>query len=345
MRRFSQRDFDERRWRTGAIMGVTLTDRCPVGCAHCSVSALPDDPGPAKNPKLLNQLEELVSQPEVEVVIITGGEPLVHPRELEQVVALVGRHGKRSVLHTSGYWGGSRRGECGEVQRTLASLDAVVIGVDFYHRATIRDEALVAAFRAVRDAGAWLVVQTLVGDANHDHQGYALSLLGQAFGDSWETFAELVRQQPLPFGRGEAVGFSPLAGALGRCDLVRRPMYRFDGEVVACCNEEVLRGRGPTRLRRAIGSAGAVAALAELRDDPLVDMLHEVPTGVLLEIVQTVSGHRLPLMPASKCSACWRAAEILDRLDESARERARGLCQLVRRRGEAMSKGPAIPVG
>jgi hypothetical protein len=137
-------DFEERRWRPGQMMGVILTDRCPVGCNHCSVSALMENAGPDSNPDFAAHMAQLAALRDIEVVFITGGDPFVHLDELEDSVAALVAAGKRVVLHSAGYWGADPAIES-RARAVLDRIDTLVLGVDLYHRIGVTDEALVGA--------------------------------------------------------------------------------------------------------------------------------------------------------------------------------------------------------
>jgi hypothetical protein len=320
-KRFRQADFEARRWTPGAMMGIVLTDRCPVGCAHCSVSALMDDAGPEVNPDFAAQVRELAELPGCEVVFITGGDPFVHLDELVAAVTALTDAGKRVVVHTSGYWGD----DDAVVARAATLLDRVstlVFGVDLYHRKGVPDAALTGAMARAHAHGCWVVAQVIVGARQPDHKGYALRMLEAALGAGWPAWAEIDENPPLEQGRAARLQrFRQAPRPPGRCDVVNRRMLRFDGELTACCNEGVLQGAGPAGLRRQVGAAhGVEAALAELAGDPLVRLVHALPTGAAYELASSVAGVA-PEPVAGTCDACWRTGELLAAMSEEQRAR------------------------
>ena len=330
-RHFKQDDFEARRWSAGTMMGLVLTDRCPVGCAHCSVSALMDDAGPEVNPRFAAQVDQLAALPDCEVVFITGGDPFVHLEELECAVAALHAAGKRVVVHTSGYWGDDEH-VAARSRRVLERVASVVFGVDLYHRKGVSDGALTAAMALARAQGCWVVAQVIVGTGQPDHRGYAIRMLEAALGPAWADHAEITENPPLDQGRAARLTrFKKPPRAAGRCDVVNRRMLRFDGEVTACCNEAVLQGDGPAALRRRIGGDGVHGALADLAADPLVRLVRALPTGVAYELVSAVAGVE-PQPVAGTCDACWRTGELLARLPAEQRERLDLLARVVARR-------------
>ena len=325
---FRSADFEQRRWQPGLMMGLILTDRCPVGCNHCSVSALMDDAGPDCNPEFEQHVAQLAALDGLEVVFITGGDPFVHLDELERSVAGLAGAGKRVVLHTSGYWGDDAA-IAPRARALLARVDTLVLGVDLYHRIGVTDGALAAAIRMARAAGCWIVTQVIVGAQQPDHRGYAERILEAALGPDWERHAEIAENPPLDSGRAARLKrFAKAPRAAGRCELVNRPMLRFDGELTACCNEAVLQGAGPAGLRRAVAE-DVEDGLAQLAGDPLVRLVHRLPTGAAYELVAQVAG--VPAEPVSgTCDACWRTGELLGTLSGEQLERVATLAALLR---------------
>ncbi len=318
-RQVRQADFEERRGTPGRMAGIVLTDRCPVGCAHCSVSALMEDAGPEVNPRLVEHVEQLAAQAELEVVFITGGDPFVHLDELDAAIGALARAGKRVVVHTSGYWG-SDEDVVARAPALLAQTSTLVLGIDLYHRKGVSDDALTSAIALAVRAGCWVVAQVIVGSDQPDHRGYAVRMLEAALGSGWSAYAEIDENPPLQQGRATKLDrFRRPPRAAGRCTVVNRRMLRFDGEVTACCNEAVLQGGGPPGLRRPIGDGGVDDALAQLAGDPLVRLVHALPTGAAYELVSGVAGAE-PGSISGTCDACWRTGELLDAMSDAQRE-------------------------
>lgn len=334
-KRFKQADFDERRWVPGKMMGIVLTDRCPVGCAHCSVSALMDDAGPDGSSRFATHVEQLAALPQAEVVFITGGDPFVHLDELEAAVGALVAAAKRVVVHTSGYWGADEL-VVERARAVLARVSTLVLGVDLYHRKGVRDDALIGAMRMAHCEGCWVVAQVIVGLNQPDHRAYAVAMLEAALGAEWRAHAEIDENPPLDHGRAAKIErFKQAPRAAGRCDVVNRRMLCFDGEVTACCNEGVLQGSGPAGLRRTVGDAGVEEALTRLAADPLVRLVHDLPTGAAYELVSSVAGVE-PEPVAGTCDACWRTGELLSGLSDAQRARVGLLAGLLARPGASV---------
>jgi hypothetical protein len=314
------------RWRSALLL---LTDRCPVGCAHCSVDARPDHPG-IRDWALFEQvLDALCANPRFQVVGVTGGEPFVEPRGLALAAQRIHAAGKDLVVYTSGLWG-TRPRPPAWLRRVLDRCSCVVLSTDRYHAERLTDIAFIGAARAVVAQGSWLIVQVI---DERPERAAATDLLRTALGAHWSRYAELHPVPLLPYGRGARLAGRPgttEGREFGRCGLVDAPVVRYDGRLAGCCNEQVIRGAGPARLHRAAASRQGVAdALEELRVDPLLRLLGRAGVGPLTALpglTDLATGTFRGI-----CEACWR---VLARRDERTAVAVRLLADVATGTGE-----------
>src|SRR5690242_9306604 len=92
------------RYRRGNAVLLFLTDRCPVGCLHCSVDSRRDSPAVRDHALLRDIVGSLAGYERLSMVGISGGEPFVERRALSESVAALSAAGKHVVLYTSGLW-------------------------------------------------------------------------------------------------------------------------------------------------------------------------------------------------------------------------------------------------
>jgi hypothetical protein len=298
---------DELRSQPGRSVLLYLTDRCPVGCAHCSVSALPRGPRPGAggDPALLERLVDgLCGLERLRLVGISGGEPFGERRALESVTARLAAAGKQLVLYTSGNWGRDDGTAPPWTRAVLARAACVVLSTDSYHAARIAPARYRAALRAAAAAGSWIAVQVLGTPAQ---VAAAERLVAAALGPSWRDRAEIRGTALVP--RGRADDLEPArAGAPGRsfgaCRLARAPVVRYDGRLTACCSEDVVTGGGPAALHaRAAGPAELRAALGTLERDPFLAAIAVAGPGALTRLPRYRElGER---DHPDICSVCW----------------------------------------
>ncbi|HWH01734.1 MAG TPA: radical SAM protein, partial [Pilimelia sp.] len=302
-------DRDALRRTPGATLALFLTDRCPVGCGHCSVAATATGPTVTDWATFAEVVAGVCALPALRVVAVTGGEPFAEPRALRFAVRRLHAAGKAVVLFTSGHWGG--RPVSAGTREVLACTATVVLSTDSFHAAALGSRATAAATAAAEAAlaaGCHVVVQVL------DEPGAR---------DAARTLcptAEITVVPPLPTGRGvRAFPRSPArpVGALGRCTLLNSPTVRYDGTVTGCCNEAVITGAGPPGLRRAVRDRADVArALDELRADPVLRVMGGPGPAALALLA--------PGPFRSVCEPCWAVHERV-----AQDPRAAALAQLV----------------
>ncbi|GLW05836.1 hypothetical protein Misp01_09660 [Microtetraspora sp. NBRC 13810] len=281
-----------RRWASALLY---LTDRCPVGCGHCSVDARPDGPRISDWP-LFEQIVSVLCEVEsFEIVGISGGEPFTERRGLTFATEELAAAGKSVVLYTSGFWGDPAPWG----RRVLGRTSCVVLGTDAFHAARLAEDRVVAAIRAIGDAGCRLVLQAIGTDRE------AAGLLTRALGASWPDHAEIHVTGLLPVGRARGLRpvTPPRAGrSFGPCTVADAPVVRYDGRVSACCNETVITGGGPAPLRRHARDAAELrAALGSFEADPLLRFIGSHGPGPLAPLAGLQDREFEHI-----CQLCWR---------------------------------------
>ncbi|MFE5197973.1 hypothetical protein ACFQ93_30260 [Streptomyces sp. NPDC056601] len=283
-----------------------LTDRCPVECAHCSVGSLRNSPAITDFPLFEKILDGICGLSGVELVGVSGGEPFVERRGLTLATERLRGAGKSLVLYTSGVW--ARTSVPDWTKKIVSQAGAVFLSTDAYHAKALPDESFVRAARAIRHEGVNLVVQVI---RMPEMVEAAVRLLEEAFGSDWRSDAELSLTPPLPYGRGQDVfkGRKLTVGReFGPCPALSAPVVRYDGRATACCNERVIVGQGPQRLRSQCADAGDLSrALDRWADDSLLRGMASVGPGPLTEHPALKElGDRLF---GSVCELCWAATD------------------------------------
>jgi hypothetical protein len=309
--RLTHRVMEALRRERGRSITLFVTDRCQVGCAHCSVDSRTDSPTISDFELFGRMLEWIAAQPELELVLLNGGEPFVERQGLALATRRLGAAGKLLAVYTSGVWANGARIP-GWIHDVLARCDCVVLSTDEHHAANVDESSLVNAAREIAAAEAWLVLQVLEQDGARER---AAELLNLAFGGRWDQHAEINVVMPLQHGRGATLiqPSTPVVGrSFGPCPLLCSPVLRYDGFVSACSNEAVIMGSGPQRLRRSCASAPELGdAIAACQDDPLLRVIGTTGFATLTRHsrVRELADQRF----SSICELCWKA---LDRMPD-----------------------------
>lgn len=287
MRRLRLADIDRLRRTRGRTALLSITERCPVGCAHCSVAARPDSPRITDYALFAEVLAGIGQEPDLEVVAISGGEPFAERRGLVMAVEAFAVAGKDVVIFSSGAWPAAPW-----VTRVLERTSTVVLSTDSFHRAAVDLARFRRAVSQAAEAGCHVIVQVL------DEADRVPVLHG----------VEIKVITPLRAGRGRDVFTITRrygVAELGPCPLTASPTVRYDGVVTGCCNESVIMGGGPRALRRTATTAAQVrAAMAAFRDDPLLRAVGTVQPSDLVRLppFAPLARERYP----DTCGLCWR---------------------------------------
>jgi cytosylglucuronate decarboxylase len=172
----------------------------------------------------------------VEVVRLTGGEPLVH-REVVALVSTIRDFGMRPSLITNGHFLGEKAADLAE-----AGLEQVVVSLDGTER--VHDELrgapglfarAVAGLHAARACGVQLRVNTVVGRANFRELVGLQQLLTELHVQQWEASAlKLDNGRPLDFdaeARAEVAAVNRVIYETGPARGLLRPMgKRWSGD-------------------------------------------------------------------------------------------------------------------
>jgi pyruvate-formate lyase-activating enzyme len=306
MRRLTLAEVERRRGTPGQSLLLFITDRCPVGCAHCSVDSRRDSATITDFARFEAIVAGICAQPRLSLVGISGGEPFVERRGLTLAVDRLVAAGKELALYTSGVW--ATPAVPGWVREVIRPAACVFLSTDAFHAASVAEERFVRAARTIAEEGVWLIVQVL---RLPEMVARAERLLRAALGAGYQERAELSLISPLPYGRGAAVFAARErrpGASFGACNSLAAPVVRYDGIVTACCNERVITGHGPERLRRRCASAEELAAgLADLRADPLLGVIGGPGGGALTQHPRfaDLAERRF----SSICELCWASQQ------------------------------------
>jgi len=316
---FDWTDFDALRRVPFATMGVFLSTLCPVQCGHCAVEATPHLKATPIH-TLVRSVEEMSELPDLVAVAITGGEPFFEIKLLKTLVDLLSNAGKRIVIYTSGYWGSAEI-----VPKTISvlqAIDGLILGIDLYHRAHIPDADLINAIQHARKHGVWITAQVLTGFESESHLDYARGILNKSFGGSWESHARIDECPPVASGRAKnKKAFRQFPHTFdGFCDSINGPTLLRDGTLAACCNEEIVRNKGPA-IFRARYRNNLRQSLDHIKNQPILRYLGAFPPAVLFTLALFCSRSKKVKQPIRMCDACWEFIDLFSVMDEAQRKK------------------------
>ncbi|MBV7668827.1 radical SAM protein [Streptomyces halstedii] len=221
----------------GLLLG--LTRRCPLSCAHCSTGS---DMTVRERPEA-GQLARFVASftPEdrPDVVMLTGGEPLLLPALVEELSASARRAGSRTALLSGMFFARSPRIPA-PVLRAITAVDHFSASLDVHHEREVGRSDVFRALHRIREAGV-AVSFHLTGTGPSDPYLADITRAVEAeFGGQVPSLVNEVR----PFGRAASwarpARTGPAPDAVSPCSMAAWPVVAFDGTVLACCNQDTV---------------------------------------------------------------------------------------------------------
>ncbi|MEV7175219.1 radical SAM protein [Kitasatospora sp. NPDC093679] len=325
---------------------LTLTRRCPLSCAHCSTASDMRGTDPAGD-GLLRLVRSFTAADRPELVLLTGGEPLLRPELVAELADAARASGARTAVLSGMFFA---RG--GRLPRRIAAaigrVDHFSASLDAFHEREVPRADVFAVLRTVLDGGVPVSLH-LTGRGPDDP--YLAEVTGQVrrvFGDAVPMLVNEVRAV------GRAAGWAARQSAPGPdgrpvpCAMAAWPVVAADGAVLACCNQQVV-DRRPVPAHLLLGHTDRddwAAVRRRALSGPVLRMVRAVGAphlyarhGAVADCTGTCAGCRaLPDHPAVYAAAARTGAgpvgELLD-LQAAHAQAAAGPAALVRRFGSA----------
>lgn len=235
---------------------VSVTNRCPLHCAHCSSSSTPTSQQPDAD-ALAGFIDSFRCGQAPRVLMLTGGEPLLRPGLVVELAERARAAGTATAVLTGAFFA-ARADLPDTIRDVIDAVDHFSVSIDAFHE---REVPRASVFRLLRRAiqhGTAVSIHA-IGTASDD--GYLDRLaddVGQAFGGAVPILASTLR----PVGRAALWSSAPAPASAAAprreaprpralpCAMAAWPVVAADGTVLACCNQLVVdRGPAPAHLR------------------------------------------------------------------------------------------------
>lgn len=227
---------------------LTVTRRCPLRCAHCSSSSTMAAEEP-DSLRLLRFVGSFDVRDRPEVVMMTGGEPLLLPELVAELAETARRAGARSAVLSGAFFARQDRIPA-HILRALRAVDHFSVSVDVFHERQVPRADVFRVLRLVLDFGVPVSVHATGSGPDDPYLADLVAETRQAFGDHVPMLVNTVR----PVGR--AAGWAAWSAVpLDRqralpCSMAAWPVVAHDGTVLACCNQHTVDQRPvPEHLR------------------------------------------------------------------------------------------------
>jgi hypothetical protein len=216
-------------------------------------------------------------------IVFTGGEPLLHPRELRSLIRHSSAQGMKSALITNAAWASSGT----EAKAYLADLkemglESITLSTDRYHLLQVPLENLRKALDASREIGLRAGVK--IARLRHDPVAEGL------YRSLRRSSTRVLVQEIVPLGRAtalrSAVKLEPAMSFAGPGCLTP-PVLLPDGNLLTCCNLPA-RDMKPTDYPFLLGSAereSLGSLLARRSRDPVLEFLRSKGPSTLAALL------------------------------------------------------------
>ncbi|WP_137232935.1 radical SAM protein [Streptomyces sp. BPSDS2] len=282
----------------GLLIG--LTRRCPLRCAHCSTGSdlfTRQEPDGGQLERFVGSFTE---ENRPDVVMLTGGEPLLLPALAERLSTLARRAGSRTALlsgmffarsgsgrngsaRAGGRFGGLSGGRRGAaippaILRAIRSADHFSASLDVHHEREVPRADVFRALHRIREEGVAVSLHLTGTGAADPYLAGLTRAVQEEFGGQVPCLVNEVR----PFGRAASwarpARSGPDPAAASPCSMAAWPVVAFDGRVLACCNQDTV-DRRPVPAHLDLGHIGAddwATVRRRALESPVLRMLRTV---------------------------------------------------------------------
>lgn len=274
--------------KTRSTLHIVYSFACNLSCGHCIFRCGPDIPRTMGLERARAAIEQAAGA-SIREIVFTGGEPLLHPRELRILIRYATEKGMKTALMTNAAWATStnRAKECLEDLKVIG-LESVTLSTDRYHLLAVPVENLEYALDVANKIGLRAAVK--IARLAHDPVAEGLSRSLRNPG------TKVLVQEISPLGRAaslrRAVNLKPSRSLTGPgCNTP--PVVLPDGNLLTCCNLPA-RDMTKTDYPFVLGSIHK-EPLHSLLDkrcrDPILNALRSNGSGSLLALL----GERMSL--------------------------------------------------
>ncbi|MFF3499799.1 radical SAM protein [Streptomyces sp. NPDC003247] len=293
---------------------VTLTRRCPLRCAHCSTSSTPTGEEPDAQ-HLERFVGSFTAEDRPEVMMLTGGEPLLLPDAAARLAALAGRAGTRTALLSGMFFAKGGRIPP-RIMRAISAADHFSASLDVHHEREVPRADVLRAVRQVLDAGIAASFHLTGSGPDDPYLAEVTAHIRREFADRVPMLVNEVR----PLGRAASWAqraHRPLdARRALPCAMAAWPVVAFDGAVLACCNQRVVDRRPVPRH----------LSLGHIAEDGWGAVRHRALSSPVLRMIRTVgpahlyARHRADGREPDYCETCRGLSDHPEVLAGAARE-------------------------
>lgn len=218
-------------------VGINFDSKCNARCAHCCVSSSPTATAILDDELVDSIVTELLSEPNVREIGLTGGEPLIRRHRTMALIRRITESGRAASCVTNGFWGVTPRA----ADRVLAEFEQaglreLTLSYDDFHAPFIKPQRIRNILDAAHDRRIKVVLNMCVSRTRDSNA--LLAELGTSVHG-----VQVTKFPVVPAGE---------ARALSQDDFHRRPIstgmlycpgtqiiFHNDGNIYPCCSPAI----------------------------------------------------------------------------------------------------------
>ncbi|ETK37751.1 radical SAM protein [Microbispora sp. ATCC PTA-5024] len=230
---------------------LSLTRRCPLACAHCSTESSPEsEQGEAAS--FLSLVGSFALEDRPEVILMSGGEPLLRPRLVRELATRAKEAGTRAYLLSGMFFARGRGTIPRAIENVLPSLDHFAASLDVFHERQVGRDAVFRAVHRIREIVPAVSFQ-ITGEGDDDpYLEDVVEDVRREFDDRIPVLVTRLRRTgrarriwPVRTAGPHLPAAAPLADP---CALATWPLVGHDGTVYACSRESLVLTSRPSHL-------------------------------------------------------------------------------------------------
>ena len=291
-----------------ATVGLMMTYRCTIACAHCIVKAGPNRTEEISEEEACKWLDELSNygNKTVKAIAFTGGEPFYNIPLLKKVTDYAGELGFVVTVVTNGYWASSQE-KALQVMCQLQNIDVVAVSADVYHQQHIPIENVKNAIFAAQKLGKAFRV-SLSTRKMEDPEYLSLKEHVLSFISEEDINTAII----IEAGRAEndcdteAYTNDPSTAA---CDMASFPVIFPTGDVIACIGPPITLPHNHPLYLGNLRKEKVKRILDRSKGNRLLHAIRAFGPIELIDLLKTHGYEKLlpkQYLPDSNCDVCLR---------------------------------------
>ncbi|MFD4672441.1 radical SAM protein [Lentzea sp. NPDC058450] len=268
---------------------VTLTERCPLHCAHCSFAAgLRGRHLDAEH--LLRFVGTFDQRRPPQILMLTGGEPLLRPDLVTRTAYAANAAGTRTAVLTGAFF--ARGGDLpAPIRRAARAVDHFSLSLDVFHEQEVARADVFEVLRALLRDGTATSLHVTGSGADDPYLAEVTAQVEAEFGEDVPMLVAGV--QPIGRAASWARAVTAADDSVAPCATAAWPVIAVDGVVVACCNQDVVDGR--TRPDHLV--------LGDIATSDWASVQERAQERPMLRMVRTVGPLHIATRATASCAA------------------------------------------